>query len=328
MKKTRRILQLLFMLAVLTLVPGTQSFAATVPGQVKQLKTQVVNMSANSSVVLNWKKVSKATKYRIYLVDGTTRTKVATTKKTTYTVKNLEPGTQYYFQVCAYNAAGEGQASAVVSAKTTNWMKTVHQRYFVATVTSNTTVTTTSGKRKILLKKNTKIVTLGRTYTKKTIKATMADGTNIVISAKKIRYGNVKTTTEYYSQNVKEDFVNKKKYSSKTNYLIWINQYTCNTTIFVGSKGKWKMVRSMPCVIGNGGKTSVGVFKLLKQDTYRKKPRIYFTWNSAKNWGQAFHCRKDSNKRAAVSDGCIRLADSDLYYLQSHCGMGTTVVSY
>lgn len=330
MKKIRNVLSLLVILAVLTLIPDTQSYAAEAPDKVKSVKTQVVNMSENTQIVLTWKKAAGAIGYRVFLVDGTTGqrlSRVASTKKTTVTVKNLTPGTRYYFQVYAYNSEGKGPGSSIVTAKTTNWLRTVHKRYFVVTVTSATTVKTASGKT-IRIPKNTKIVAHTRTTVKKKIKATLSDGTVITISNTKLRYGNVKTTTEYYSQTVKESFVNKKNYSSSTDYLIWINQYTCNTTIFKGSRGKWVQVRSMPCVIGNGGKTSVGTFKLLKQDAYRNKPRVYFTWNPAKNWGQAFHCRKDSNTRAAVSDGCIRLADSDLYYLVANCPLGTTIVSY
>ncbi len=327
MRKIRRLAPLLFMLAVFGVFPGLHCAAADPPGQVTSAKAVVVNMSTNTSVVLEWKKVAGAQNYRIYRVDGTTLTRVGKTRKNTYTVKDLEPNTQYYFQVFAYNAeGGEGEGSSIISVKTTNFLSTVHRRYFVATVRSKTKATVAATGKKITLSKGTKIVAHTNAG-KKTIEATMADGTVITIARSKIRYGNVKTTTEYYDQNVKEKYINKKGYSSKTKYLIWINQYTCNLTIFKGSKGKWKQVRSADCVIGKGGRTHVGTFKLLKQDTYRGYPRIFFTWNYEKNWGCAIHCRKDKYSRAAESDGCVRLGLADLSYLVAHCELGTTVVS-
>jgi hypothetical protein len=328
MKRLKKILPFFLLLTVLIILPGFKTLAASAPAQVKSVKIQVVNMSANSTITLSWKKVAKAKGYRVYSIDGTTRTRVATSKKTTCTVKNLTPGTKYYFQVVAYNAAGEGTPSGTVAAKTTNWMKDVHQRYFVATVTSTTKATVVSSGKSVSVAKNTRLVAHTRTTSKKKIKATLADGTVVMISNTKLRYGNVKTTTEYYPTNVKENFVNAQGYSSLNDYLVWVNQYTCTTTIFKGSKGNWKEVATGVCVIGNGGKTKPGVYKILKQDVYHNKPRVYFSWNEEKQWGQAFHCRKDSNKRSAVSDGCVRLGDSLLFYLVAHCPVDTTVVVY
>jgi hypothetical protein len=328
MKRQKRILSLLVLLAVLTMIPAMQSLAASVPGQVKSVKAQVVNMSDNTTTTLSWKQVKNATGYYIYRVNGTKLKKVATTKSTTCTIKNLTPGTKYQFQVFAYNSEGKGKGSSLISVKTTNWLSTVHQRYFVTTVTSTTKATVVSTGKSIKIAKDTKIVAHTRTTAKKTIKATMADGTVILISNTKLRYGNVKTTSEYYSQSVKENFVNKKGYSSTTDYLIWINQYTCNTTIFKGSEGNWKQVRSMPCIIGNGGRTTTGTYKLLRQETAYGKPKIYFSWNPAKGWGNSFHCRLGSDTRGAVSHGCVRLGDADLYYLAATCPIGTTVISY
>ncbi len=328
MKKFGIMLSLVLLFTAALFLPGIHTLAAGAPAQVQSAKAKVIDMSANTSVVLTWKKVAGAKNYRIYRVDGTTLTRVGKTRKNTYTVEDLKPNTQYYFQISAYSEeGGEGPGSSIVSVRTTNFMKNVHERYFVATVRSRTSATVVSTGEKITVSKGTKIVAQTKTNKKQTIRATLADGTAIRISNTRLRYGNVKTTTEYYLQSVKEAYVNENGYSSKTKYLIWINQYTCNLTIFKGSKGKWKEVRSAPCVIGKRGKTAVGTFRLLKQDTYRGRPRIYFTWNYSKSWGCAIHCRKDKHTRAAVSMGCVRLSNADLNYLVSHCKLGTTVVS-
>lgn len=205
----------------------------------------------------------------------------------------------------------------------------VQGRLFYATMKTTTTVKLTGSKKRVKVKAGTKVVVRGRGTS---VPCTMAGGKKFKINSKKLRYTGLKTSKKTYSKNVKENFVNKRGYSSKTKYLIWINQYTCNTTIFKGSKGKWKMVRSMICVIGkgsdSGGTTPVGVYKLCRRDYAYGMPRVYFTWNSSKGWGNSFHRRINSVTRGPASHGCIRLGDSDLSYLVNHCKLGTTVVSY
>lgn len=205
----------------------------------------------------------------------------------------------------------------------------VQGRLFYATLKSTTTVKLTPSKKRVKVKAGTKVVVRGRGTS---VTCTMSNGKKFKINSRKLRYTGMKTVKKTYSKNVKESFVNKKGYSSKTKYLIWVNQYTCNTTIFKGSKGKWKMVRSMICVVGkgsdSGGTTPVGVYKLCRRDRAYGMPRVYFTWNSSKGWGNSFHRRINSTTRGAASHGCIRLGDSDLTYLVNHCALGTTVVSY
>ena len=106
-----------------------------------------------------------------------------------------------------------------------------------------------------------------------------------------------------------------------------MSQYTLSVNVFKGSQGKWKLVRTMPCIIGKDGKTPTGVFKLRFRDYAYGGVRVYFTWNPQKQWGNSFHRRVDGNTRGALSHGCVRLSDGDLSFI-NNCGFGTTVVSY
>jgi hypothetical protein len=201
-------------------------------------------------------------------------------------------------------------------------------RRFNVTFKSTVTTKVLGTKKSITINSGTKAVANGHG---KTVTCTLSSGKQVKVSKNKLHYAGLKTTKKKYSQSVNENFVNSKGYSSKTKYLIWVNQYTCMTTIFKGSKGKWKQVRSMICVVGKGtsdAMTTSGVFKLCRKDTSYGMPRVYFTWNSSKNWGNSFHRRVSSASRGAGSHGCVRLGDSDLLYLVNTCPMGTTVVSY
>lgn len=431
MKHLRKILTLFLMVTVLAMVPMLQSSAAsTVPANVTKLTAKA---ASETSIKLTWKKAKGAAGYMIYLIDnetGATVKKVATTKKLTYTVKNLKIGQKYTYQVFAYkkvknttyvseagspkasvtlklytpatptgfkvskygngtltlkwnkakNATGyylyqydteeekfvkiatltgrtytvrklesgekcrfilvsyrkKGSLEAVsgkskelsVTARTYSAAtKTVQARRYYTTVKSDTTATVVKSGKKITVKKGTKVYAISRTA-KGTVTVYMKDGTAIKINAARLRYGNIVTTKTYYSKSVKEAFVNDRGYTSKTKWLIWINQYTLNTTIFKGSQGNWKMMRSMPCVVGRNGATTTGVHKLCRRDYAYGGPRVYFTWNAKLLRGNSFHMRVDGTTRAAASHGCVRLGTSDLHYLVNNCPMGTTVVSY
>lgn len=209
-----------------------------------------------------------------------------------------------------------------------NAAATIAKRRFNVSFKQTVTTKVLGTKKKITVKKGTKAVANGHGST---VVCTLSKNKQVKVSVKKLHYNGLKTTKKTYSRSVKENYVNKKGYSSKTKYLIWINQTTCNTTIFKGSKGKWKMVRSMKCVVGKGssagGFTTTGTFKLCRRDRAYGMPRIYFTWNKSKGWGNSFHRRINSVSWGAASHGCVRLGDADLTYLAGHCALGTTVVS-
>lgn len=204
----------------------------------------------------------------------------------------------------------------------------IAKRTFHVTFKNTVSTKVLGTKKKITVKAGTKAIANGHGTT---VVCTLKNKKQVKVNVKRLHYDGLRTSRKTYSKSVKENYVNKKGYSSKTKYLIWVNQTTCNTTIFKGSKGKWKMVRSMKCVVGKGsstgGFTSAGVFKLCRKDTAYGMPRIYFTWNSTKGWGNSFHRRINSVSWGAASHGCVRLGDSDLKYLANHCALGTTVVS-
>lgn len=144
-----------------------------------------------------------------------------------------------------------------------------------------------------------------------------------------------------YEDYEKEAWINAKGYSSKTEYLLWVNLSMQRVNFFKGSQGEWELFRS--CIVGSGAPASptpVGVYyttyKLASGWTtgsYTCKPVVGFKVNT----GYAFHSRlyypnspvlKDPSIGFPVSAGCIRMYDEDINYIYNNIPLNTTVVVY
>lgn len=296
-----------------------------------------VGSYGNKSVYLKWNEAKYATGYQIYRYDEKSGTykKIKTTSGTAYQVKNLTVGETYQFKIRSYRKV-DGQIEyskfsdpLTAKAKSIN-ISNIRGRLFTGYLKRDTNVTVVSTGKTVKLKKGTAVGTESR-LTSGTITAYTKDNKKIKISASALSYGDlfITSTSDYYTKAQKEAFVNMKGYSSETDYLIWINLYSCNTTIFKGSKGEWKQVKSYECVIGKGTNTGLGLAKILKKGVkYSGLPIIYFTWSNRLDNGNSFHARVDSNTRGVYSGGCIRLQADALYFIRDNCDIGTTVVRY
>ncbi|MBQ7295275.1 MAG: fibronectin type III domain-containing protein [Clostridia bacterium] len=121
----RRTLALIFSLLVLfsafsLACPNMAQAASNKPGQVKNLKAT----AGTTYIKLSWKKVSGSADYAVFFYNPSTDKYrvVANVSSTTYTVKNLNAATTYYYAVQAYNTVSGkryyGTVSKNVKAKT------------------------------------------------------------------------------------------------------------------------------------------------------------------------------------------------------------------
>lgn len=207
------------------------------------------------------------------------------------------------------------------------------------------------------LDSNTKYNVQVRAYTKVDGKKYLSSQTSKAITVKPGKYVNnnydkllantVRTigyvgnkeiyTTKKYSKKVKLAFVNAKGYSSKTDYLIWISHYTQQVTIFQGSKGNWKIIRTFSCATGTASNHSpIGVYKITYKEPgwfYTSTKELYVTHFAGRN---SFHTRPLWNSGEVqnptigrpASHGCIRCYNEDAKYIYDNMPIGTTVVSY
>ena len=144
-----------------------------------------------------------------------------------------------------------------------------------------------------------------------------------------------------YKDFEKETWINAKGYSSKTDFLIWVNLSMQRVNIFHGSKGSWQLVRSF--IVGTGAPghgTPVGEYYITyKQSygwttsTYTVKPVVGFKTNT----GYAFHSRlyypgtqrlSDASIGFPVSHGCVRMYDEDVCYIYNSIPLNTAVIVY
>jgi hypothetical protein len=139
-----------------------------------------------------------------------------------------------------------------------------------------------------------------------------------------------------YSDETKEAYVNYKGYSSKTDYMIWASLYTQQVTIYKGSKGHWKMIRTFDCASGSwDARTPRGLHKLFKHEKAWKH-KGWKTMCVTHFYKKAsFHMRpkynngkvKDKRMRQPISAACIRCYDADAKFIWN-LPLGTTVRVY
>lgn len=111
------ILSLITVISVFTMT--STAYAASKPAAPKGVTTKVVSYS---QVKVSWKKVSKAKGYYVRYAtskNGKYKSLKVGSSAASKTVTGLSPNTKYYFKVAAYNKAGTGKNSSIVSRTTT-----------------------------------------------------------------------------------------------------------------------------------------------------------------------------------------------------------------
>lgn len=144
-----------------------------------------------------------------------------------------------------------------------------------------------------------------------------------------------------YSKSTKQEFV--KNYSSKTSYLVWVNQYTMRMNVFTGKKGNWKLYKTKRCVVGEfrmplsyGSKYSLNncVGRVYRVD--EEGESYYFDYARNFHGSGYFHTRCrwsiDDSLRNSIGSipstrGCVRLYDEDAIFIYG-LPKGTKVVIY
>lgn len=129
-------------------------------------------------------------------------------------------------------------------------------------------------------------------------------------------------------------------YSSRTKWLILLNQAECKVYVFKGEQGSWTCDRVLRCTVGKPSTpTPAGVYTIGGKG-------LYFDSGSVRAWyytqmvGQVyFHSITYTQEPSPIhvadgrigqflSHGCIRLPLADAKWFQSTIPYGTTVVSY
>ncbi len=137
-----------------------------------------------------------------------------------------------------------------------------------------------------------------------------------------------------YSDATKEGWVDAKGYDSATDYLVWVSRYTQKVIVFQGSKGNWKVIKTMPCSSGaNNTPTPAGNFTIYSRTSRWNFDYYYVNNVSIFNGGHAFHSIlmnynntiNDDRVGTPLSHGCIRMLDEDCNYIYN-LPMGTRVI--
>ena len=120
-KDFKKILKWIVLCVVCTLgivfISNKADAAKVTVGQVKNLKVKSITETSGK---LYWSKVSKAKGYIIYEYDRSKKKyskKIATTSKTSYTVKKLKVGTNHLYKVVAYRKSGKKTYKGKMSSK-------------------------------------------------------------------------------------------------------------------------------------------------------------------------------------------------------------------
>ena len=134
----------------------------------------------------------------------------------------------------------------------------------------------------------------------------------------------------------RENFVNSMGYESKTPYLIWVNKERQRLTVFLGSKGSWKAVKTFPVATG---KNATPTPTVVCEYTYRTRwvtPTYTCSPVLSLYDGYAIHNQPvspsgivtDKTIGKPASAGCVRMLQADVNWVADYVPVKTTVVLY
>lgn len=322
--------------------PNGKIVSVTVPAPkpAAPKKFKQVSMTA-TSVKFDWAKVSGISGYTIFVKKAgeTSFTPAKNYKKTVTAAKlsNFPTNTTYEFYIKSYrNVNGVkvySKQSSTVKVKLDSLAAQLKKirvpRYRVTAQRDLIGKDNTTGK-KVVIKQGTKFTVNSRAKT--SIIAYLSNGKVVALQRSGITYRSLDSSKKNdYSKDLKELFVNSRNYGSSTGWFIWVSEYKLKTNVFKGSRGKWKLVKEFPCVVGAyNHRTTAGMHNILKK-VYNGKygsPMFWFTvgpGSKSNPAGCAFHQYVDGTRNAAASHGCIRMDTSALYFMYNCIPTGTPV---
>jgi len=324
------------------IVESEWSDISSVTTGIVSLKKPTLSLAAyNKGAILSWKKIPNATSYEIWRYYNKKWSKIKTVSSKTLKYKNtgLKLNKKYYYKVRAVRSVnGDKRTSSFSTSKSIKAKEyltstTIKMGYSTGRVWKSAKKYKAGSNKKLLnnsrVAVGTKVTVLKKKYVGGNSMAyvKLSNGKKYWIKSFNIVF-NAPYTTKDYTTQVKENFVNKKKYSSKTKYLLFISHYTQRVYLFKGKKGHWDLQKTFRCATGKAiTRTPQGVYKLYKKAKRTPAGSKYVSY--FKSWN-AFHARPFGSKTMGkpASNGCIRLHDENAIYIYKKIPKGTTVVSY
>lgn len=280
---------------------GASANTEEVEPPVKTEKKTVTNIAAPvnvtakcdpkaNDVVVTWKKVKNAVSYRIYRSTGKKLPKkiYKGIKKTKLSDKNLEGPYTYRYWISAVAKDGtESKVSKVAAVKVKQYLTCdIRTNTWYAKLRKNVSLIGFPVKKgtKVKVTKHSKVIPFfdpSRVYIIYNKNGKKVAAGWVPMSAVKKVYGVVSYDSKTkkvvdWPVKKKEAYVNKKKYSSRTKYLIWTSRYTQKVNIFKGKKGKWKLIKTFRCTTGKYGKPTPKSTKTVLRGHQMKRTRHKF----------------------------------------------------
>ena len=289
-----------------------------------------------------------------------TKVGTVTADKRTFDYLETKAG-GYYYAIRAVSDAGEYRVSPISSKLTVKdkWLlKTSGLTWYGTTKSKVNIVKSAGSKTKVAtLKKGTKVTCIGKSPSKVAkfhqptwVKVKTSDGKTGWLKYSQLK-GGVKAKVNIkkdYTRSVKEDYVNKKGYTSKTKYLTWLCTYTQRVYTFKGSKGKWVLVRTDRATTGRFSHPTPGISQANRSahrgQIYKRKSKVFMVTEAGRQYyfknasyfapGISFHTgtwwANNGKRRGTVTSkpstfGCIRMYDSAAAYIYK-LPMHTSVV--
>lgn len=336
---------------------SSKKISADIPVTVSQNVTGLSVYASNDRLQLKWNTIYNANGYNVYIKKGSTYTFLGNTALTSFQTSITSGAAKVTFMVKPYTAingtnysSASGAFVSCVPNTLISPIKTVRTMTYFCKTTKKVSLYR-SWTSKNVIKTLNKGVTVDLTARNSKYKRSkiIYQGKTYYLTTGNLQAFKCNYTTAKYLTRQKLDYV--KKYSSKTKYLIWVSHYTQQVNIFQGKKGSWKLIKTFPCATGKYNTRSPrGTFRIGQKEngwyyvnTYEEYVTHYYGRNSfhtrvhryPAGSSQSHHKFPIASKIYAdatigkpVSNGCVRLMDSDAYYIWKYMPANTTVISY
>ena len=340
------------------------TYSVNFPKNVTDLKASCAKK--DNLIKVTWDKVDGANRYYVYRNTKATRPSKPIKTVTGNSFSERRKGGSYYYWVQAANTTDATASTHVKSGKVTAGKYLtipVRNYWFTATAKKRIPIYKSAkskkvigylpkGKTVVIKKKSPKVVPQYGV-----VKRVYFNDTKLKkkgwVSFRSVKLKNhVAGKSNDWSKSVKESYVNKKKFKSSTNYLIWLSKYTQKVYVFkrANKHSKWVLKKTYRCSSGTFAHptpTNMNYILIRKQyDRHRvtnKGMRYYYKYLSAfgkkgsSGRGNAFHtvCWREGTHKMLkpVKDkpntkGCARMFTGEAKWIYKHVPTKTRVVSY